>query len=512
MAICVSVILILLSHHVRDIIALSHYGGTGMKAIVIGSGIAGLTAGATLAKAGHQVTIFEQYHRPGGVTATIEKEGFQWDLGQLMLEGFGADEPIGQVLADLGILEEVPAIVDQRGYVFPDFELRTPQEYTGPKWRLEALKQKFPDNAKGLDKYWKDYVRLTRVLTFGRRLDHVTGLAKFWTQVRLYLALLPLLPKAQWSAEKLMAHYFQAEELKMVFTSILADFFTPPSEFQGLGVFMLNSELTFDKRVPKRIAPNADQLYLYSMRGGIKNLTRPLIDLIEAQGGEICTSSPVEKIAVVDGKVIGVEVSGDFYPADVVLASGDADQIFFKLVGKDNLPAEYVQLVAEQPLMDSVFMVHLGIDFDPSPYVHGPVTYYYGTYELEDAIREAQSGVYHEGRDGFVVHVPTMHSPEMAPEGRHALTVYTICPDTLSEGDWETRKEEFADKLIGYTEKYIPDLSKHIVSAEIFSPVEFRELTGSEHHAFGGLAPVMGKPRLTYRTPITGLWFIGQQS
>ncbi len=30
--------------------------------------------------------------------STIEKDGYQWDLGQLMLEGFGKDEPIGQIL------------------------------------------------------------------------------------------------------------------------------------------------------------------------------------------------------------------------------------------------------------------------------------------------------------------------------------------------------------------------------------------------------------------------------
>jgi len=110
-----------------------------MKAIIIGSGIAGLTAGAALAKAGVEVTVFEQYHRPGGVTATIEKDGYQWDLGQLMLEGFGKDEPIGQILVELGIHDQVPSEIDRRGYVFPDFEIRTPDTYGGPQWRMEFL-------------------------------------------------------------------------------------------------------------------------------------------------------------------------------------------------------------------------------------------------------------------------------------------------------------------------------------------------------------------------------------
>ncbi|MBN1583294.1 MAG: NAD(P)/FAD-dependent oxidoreductase [Anaerolineae bacterium] len=483
-----------------------------MKAIIVGSGIAGLTAGATLAKAGLDVTIFEQYHRPGGVTATIEKDGFQWDLGQLMLEGFGKDEPIGQILVELGIFDQVSSKIDQRGYVFPDYEIRTPETYGGPQWRMALLKEQFPEDAKGLDKYWKDYLRFTKLMTFGRRAEKASGLAKTLLMARLYWTLLPLLPKAKWSAERLMSHYFKSEKLRMVFTSILADFFTPPSDFLGLGIFALNSELSFDKRIPKSLGANTDQLYLYSMLGGIQKLTRPMIDMIESKGGKIAVESPVEKIVVENNKVTGVQVGGEFHPADVVLASGDAKQIFFKLVGKENLTEEYVQLVQNQTLMDSVFMVHLGIDMDPSPYVHGPVTYYYGTYDLDRGIKDAQSGNYHQGRDGFVVHVPTMHSPEMAPRGHHALTIYTICPDTLNEGTWDDRREEFADKLVAHAQKYIPGLGEKTLTRVIVTPADFRELTRAEHHAFGGLAPVMNRPNIKHQTPIEGLWFIGQQS
>src|SRR3990172_7572568 len=42
---------------------------SGRRVAVVGAGPAGLTASADLAKAGHQVTIFESLHTPGGVLA-----------------------------------------------------------------------------------------------------------------------------------------------------------------------------------------------------------------------------------------------------------------------------------------------------------------------------------------------------------------------------------------------------------------------------------------------------------
>ena len=107
-----------------------------MKAIVIGSGMSGLTAAAALASAGHQVSVFEQYPAPGGVTASFIKDGYRWDLGQLLIEGLGKNEPTGGVLSKLGVLDKIRTVVDDRGYVFPDFEIRKPAEYGGFRWRV----------------------------------------------------------------------------------------------------------------------------------------------------------------------------------------------------------------------------------------------------------------------------------------------------------------------------------------------------------------------------------------
>ena len=51
------------------------------KAIVIGSGIAGLAVALRLKKKGFDVTVFESNSYPGGKISNLEMEGFRFDTG-----------------------------------------------------------------------------------------------------------------------------------------------------------------------------------------------------------------------------------------------------------------------------------------------------------------------------------------------------------------------------------------------------------------------------------------------
>jgi phytoene desaturase len=480
-----------------------------MKVNIIGSGVAGLTAALTLARNGHQVEVFEQFNRIGGVTGGMEAEGFEWDYGQLNVEGFGKEEPSGAILNELGVLEKINPLQDQREYVFPDFTIRAPGEYGGLQWRMDFLKKQFPEEAAALDAYWKDYVRFTRLVTLGGRMEK-EGLG---TKIAFYLTLLRFLPMMNWSAERLLGHYFKSEQLKCVFMSILADFFTPPSRFPGLGIFTLNSEISFERRMPVELAKNAVMIRSYSIVGGLKTLVRALAEGIEDCGGKIHTQCSIERIVIKDGKARGVaDQTGKVYDCDVVIASGGAKETFTRLLPAGLLPESFTEKVLSIPLMGSVFMIHLGVDYDPSDVLHTVCTYFYGSYDIEGEVKRAQAGIYHEGEAGFVVHFPSLRSPGMAPKGMHALTIYTICPDKMAQGDWETDKEKYADKLLEYAEEKMPGLQNHIVVKRVLSPVELRELTHLDHHAFGGTAPVMNAWKIPHKTPVDGLWFIGAQS
>jgi len=176
------------------------------------------------------------------------------------------------------------------------------------------------------------------------------------------------------------------------------------------------------------------------------------------------------------------------------------------------LPSELISLIEKLQYMESVFFVNIGIDFDPSPYQRKALCYYYGTYDIEGGIDTCISGRYHEGKDGFLIYIPSMHSPEMAPPGKHAVTVYTIAPHKLNEGDWTQRKEEYAEKLLIEAEKYIPGLRAHIQTKVVLTPDDFTSRINVVRHSFGGLAPIIGQIGPSHRTPINNLWYIGAYS
>ena len=114
-----------------------------MKTIIIGSGLAGLTAAALLAKNGYEVKLFEQYERIGGVTATLEKDGYRWDWGQMIVPDLGEGEPAREILEDLGVAERVKVIKGYRENFFPDFRIQRAKEFKGREWRKEYFKAIF---------------------------------------------------------------------------------------------------------------------------------------------------------------------------------------------------------------------------------------------------------------------------------------------------------------------------------------------------------------------------------
>ncbi len=476
-----------------------------MKIAIIGAGLGGLTFGAMAARDGHQVIIFDKNAAPGGVVALLEHDGYKFEQGPLLIGDMLEGEPIYEFLAELGIhLDTVRA---DRDIIMPDYEMVTPKDYKGPYWRRERLKELFPEDAKGIDEYYKvydDVMHLRYLSTLPQ-----TGINK----IKFLLAGLKIKKYLNMNADEFTKHFFKSEKIRTLYTGILADFCADPSESQGLAVIFTNFETAFDKRIP--LYKNGKKYYpgFCYVNGGCQKIPEALADYIISHGGEIHYNTVVDKVIVENKIAKGIRLeNGDVIESDIVVGCGGARDFFFDTVGAEHLDESYLNILNTFRPMEAVFMLHLGVDIDPMKYMRSALSYCYGMYDLHEATVKLRNGEYHEGYDGYLLFVPSHHAPEFAPEGKHCLTIYTVAPDTLKDCSWEDKKEEYAKTLISLAEKQIPDLSKHITTMKIMTALEYREYTHMKKCSFGGVVPIWNQQNPTHITPVDGLYFVGQQS
>ncbi len=73
---------------------------------IIGAGVAGLTAAALLAKAGAHVTVYEHHNVPGGCASFFQRDGFRFDVGATVVNGFGERGVHRRIFSHLGVALE----------------------------------------------------------------------------------------------------------------------------------------------------------------------------------------------------------------------------------------------------------------------------------------------------------------------------------------------------------------------------------------------------------------------
>lgn len=77
------------------------------KIAVVGAGFGGLSAAYDLARAGHQVTIFENGATPGGLAAGYKEPGWEWSVEKFYHHWFTSDKHMFSLIRELGLQNKI---------------------------------------------------------------------------------------------------------------------------------------------------------------------------------------------------------------------------------------------------------------------------------------------------------------------------------------------------------------------------------------------------------------------
>lgn len=487
-------------------------GSSPPEAIVVGAGHNGLACAAYLARAGLSVQVVEAGESVGGACVTEEL----WPGFRLSTAAYALSLLAPSVVTELGLRLDVRA---------KDPEAFLPLEDGGgvTLWRDPARKR-------------EEIARISRA--DARAYERFFGL--FEEAARCLRPLL-MYPATRRQARRA----FRKSEVEGLFAKTvdgsIAALCEEHFESDVIQGAMASQGIIGSAAGPR--TPGTAYVYLHHafglaagepgawgfVRGGMGAVTAALRDAVAAAGGEIKTGAEVISL-VYDGgarRATGVALAdGTEIRARTICLSVDPARVV-KLAGADNLPAEFVEDVGVLPLEGTVVKVNCALGGLPrfagigregvvGPEHLGTITIAPSIGYLEDSCRSAASG--EVGEMFCEAWIQTASEPELAPAGKHTLSVFAqYAPYRLAKGTWEERREEVGDRVIATLERYMPGLSSLIEHRLVLGPPDleqrFRLTGGNIFH--GELLPDWlfdRRPAASwhrYRAPIPGLYMCG---
>ena len=264
------------------------------------------------------------------------------------------------------------------------------------------------------------------------------------------------------------------------------------------------------------------------VRGGMGSLTQALAKAATSAGVEIRTSAEVIRIETTDGKAAKVVLkNGDEISARAVVSNADPRTTLLNLVDPVEFDPSFLSKVQHYRALGVSAKINLALSslpsfegVDPSDAtlrlsgrIHvGPDIDY-----LERAFDAAKYGDYSPA-PYMDITIPSLTDPTLAPAGAHVMSVQVqYAPYKLKEGDWNSRREEFADNVMNALAAYAPNLKEMTLARQIITPLDLEQTYGLSgghiHHGEQTLdqsftfRPIIGWAQ--YRTPLKGLYLCG---
>src|SRR5512137_122053 len=300
-------------------------------ALVIGSGIGGLTTAALLSELGWRVAVLEQHYTAGGATHSYDRNGYEWDVGVHYIGDMGAATMSRRLMDFLtqGQLAWAPMDAHYDRFFIGD---RTYDAVAGSAEFRDNLLLHFPREAAAIDRYLellREVAQGMRSFTLGRTLP---PWAATLAGPLLKRRLPPSFRRTTW---EVLSELTSDPELIAVLTGQWGDLGLPPKRSSFV--------------VQALIARHYMHGGFYPV-GGAWRIADAILPRIRANGGEVFTYARVEELLVRDGKVSGVRMAdGHEIDSKVMISSAGAINTFTKL-----LPPQVVQEHGYDKLLETV--------------------------------------------------------------------------------------------------------------------------------------------------------------
>ncbi|PTQ91185.1 phytoene desaturase family protein [Agitococcus lubricus] len=479
-------------------------------AIIIGSGIGGLTAAASLASFGYKVVVFEQHYTAGGFTHSYCRNGYEWDVGVHYIGDVGVKTTLARRLFDFisnnQLQWQAMDSTYDRIYLGEDsFDL-----VAGRNNFRENLIKRFPEEKDAIDEY---LFRLGRVadamqhFTLERMLPNVV--AKASRLVR----------------ERTMPDYFNRptrqvlEELTS--NQTLIAFLT--GQWGDNGMPPAQSSFLIHALIAKH--------YLYGGYypvGGASRMAETIIPQIQKTGGEVFTYAAVEQILIEQGKAVGVRMKdGTDVHAPIVISNAGVFNTFNRLLPSalvDKTPYAH-RLQTVKPSMASLCL-YIGLQ-DTSDNLQLPKTNLW-IYPSERYEQDIDRFLADPKQDIPLVYIsfPSAKDPtfnERYPN-RATIEIVAPCPWEWVEqwadkpwgkrgADYDALKEQFSQRLLEKLYQKLPHLRGKIDYYELSTPLSTQFFCWYEKGEIYGLdhdPQRFEQNWLKPKTDIDGLYLTGQ--
>lgn len=364
------------------------------KVVVVGGGMAGLTAAAYLARAGVDVELFEQHYRLGGCCSSFRRRRFVFDAA---IHGVGGCRPGGflhDTFSDLGIWDRIEWLRSD------PMDVILSRDYYIPIWND---KERFIDE-------------LTR--SFPREGDRLRELVQFLDG----FGLADLKRWGQATFRDVLDHYLRDDLAKTVFIPPLGNLGMSARRMDAVGGCTLWRENQLNGG--------------YAPRGSFQTLADTLAKRVEELGGRIHTRQEVSRIALENGAVSGVHtramlaaIADDRYvPARHVVGAGAAPHIYLDLIGREHLPAGLIDWIDRAEYSLAGIAVFLGLNVDVQAKLrHGGNHWYVAGRNIDEVEAWVEPQWIEEhlfDREGpFYFAQPSHYDAGLAPPGKSVMIV-----------------------------------------------------------------------------------------